>query len=201
MYNRCMANRSEEQKAKHAAYMREYNSRPEAHLKKMLRDREYREKNLEKINDYDRQRNQLQERRAARYVYGKKRREREEVNAYHKQYYQDHKEQYAAKQKRRRDRFTKEEWTEITRRYTFKHKYGITQEGFDDLVKQQEGKCALCSALHGEFGVNGRLHVDHDHASEKVRGLLCIRCNNAIERLDKVEGWAAKAEAYLARPR
>ena len=66
----------EEKRAKHAAYMREYNKLPVAHRIKLLRDREYREKNLAKIQAYDRTRSKLLARRAAKYVYGKNARKR-----------------------------------------------------------------------------------------------------------------------------
>jgi len=39
--------------------------------------------------------------------------------------------------------------------------------------KQDFGKCAIC-------GVRKKLVVDHDHRTEKVRGLLCYRCNIAV---------------------
>ena len=53
-------------------------------------------------------------------------------------------------------------------------RYGLTVEGYDLLSEQQEGRCAIC----GTDTPNGRnWHVDHDHKTNKVRGLLCHNCN------------------------
>jgi Autographiviridae endonuclease VII len=80
-----------------------------------------------------------------------------------------------------------------------KHRHGITPEQFDEMLIAQDGKCALCSTEHGAMGRAGRLHIDHDHVTGKVRGLLCMFCNHAIERLDNHNGWADRAQAYLRK--
>lgn len=51
--------------------------------------------------------------------------------------------------------------------------YGLTPEGFDLLFEDQSGACAICRTLFEDQTP----HVDHDHATGKVRGLLCGECN------------------------
>lgn len=54
--------------------------------------------------------------------------------------------------------------------------YGITLADYDAMLAAQNGLCAICSA--GEPGGNANYwHVDHDHSTGRVRGLLCTRCN------------------------
>lgn len=65
-----------------------------------------------------------------------------------------------AKQKKARDSY-------------LRRKYGITLEDYATLFKGQKGKCAIC----GNKPKKQSLHVDHDHKSGRVRGLLCFRCN------------------------
>lgn len=55
--------------------------------------------------------------------------------------------------------------------------YGITQKGFEALYSSQAGKCAICSAPIADGSGCRGLVIDHCHASGKVRGLLCARCN------------------------
>jgi hypothetical protein len=56
-----------------------------------------------------------------------------------------------------------------------KRKYGITQEQFDDMRSSQNNACAICGSEEPK-GV-GTFHVDHCHATQIVRGLLCHHCN------------------------
>lgn len=59
------------------------------------------------------------------------------------------------------------------------------------LYEKQDGRCACCGV---EVLV---LDVDHEHDSDRVRGLLCGRCNTAIGFLgDTLEG-VLRAVAYL----
>lgn len=53
-------------------------------------------------------------------------------------------------------------------------KYGITPADYDRLLEQQGGHCAICSTTPKP---GKRLDVDHDHATNAVRGLVCRRHN------------------------
>lgn len=47
-----------------------------------------------------------------------------------------------------------------------------------ELLLKQDSKCAICGRSGGTGLTNGtRLHVDHDHKTNKIRGLLCGSCN------------------------
>jgi hypothetical protein len=58
-----------------------------------------------------------------------------------------------------------------------RNKFGLTPVEFDTLLAAQDGACALCDAPPTS-GIS--LHVDHDHGTGEIRGLLCMRCNNAL---------------------
>ena len=57
-------------------------------------------------------------------------------------------------------------------------KYGITSEGYNKLFELQEGRCLICKKHQSEL--TKILYVDHDHTTNKIRGLLCIKCNSVI---------------------
>jgi len=72
-------------------------------------------------------------------------------------------------------------------------RYGITQAEYDELLARQDGLCAICRRPPGAK----RLHVDHEHGTGVVRGLLCVSCNMKLGVLEKRE-WRGSAEAYLS---
>jgi NAD-dependent SIR2 family protein deacetylase len=57
-----------------------------------------------------------------------------------------------------------------------KRTFGLTLEAYEDLLALQHGACAVCNATPRRIA----LHVDHDHETGEIRGLLCFRCNNAL---------------------
>jgi len=69
------------------------------------------------------------------------------------------------------------EWIK-QRGYVLKCRYGITLKDYDDLLKKQNFKCAICHKDSQEMTY--LLHVDHCHSSNKVRGLLCAKCNQFL---------------------
>lgn len=62
--------------------------------------------------------------------------------------------------------------------------FGITTEQYNDLLKKQNGLCALCkkpeTAVNNKRNEIKKLAIDHDHITGKNRGLLCSRCNTAL---------------------
>lgn len=75
-------------------------------------------------------------------------------------------------------------------------KYGITLRERQRMFKDQKGCCAICGKHESEF--KRKLHVDHNHKSKQVRGLLCFMCNRfRVGRLTLE--WAKKVYEYLAK--
>jgi len=74
-------------------------------------------------------------------------------------------------------------------------RYGITTDAYE--LMANEG-CAICRA-NPEFDSSVRLHIDHDHDTGVVRGLLCQRCNLAIGHLDDDPIRAIEAANYLVQ--
>lgn len=60
-----------------------------------------------------------------------------------------------------------------------KLRYNLDNEDYLLLVEQQKGKCAICQTKEPK-GRNNKFHIDHDHSTGKVRGLLCHHCNVAL---------------------
>jgi hypothetical protein len=63
---------------------------------------------------------------------------------------------------------------------------------FEALVLAQLGMCRICGTSEGV-----ELHVDHDHRTKKVRGLLCGKCNKAIGLLNDDPDLLMAAKLYL----
>ena len=55
-----------------------------------------------------------------------------------------------------------------------KAKYGITDVQYNTLLLAQCGRCAICTEILTEP------HVDHDHVTGHIRGLLCELCNRGL---------------------
>lgn len=75
-------------------------------------------------------------------------------------------------------------------------KYGLTPQSWQNLFDSQGGRCAICGT-----DVNGkkRFHVDHDHTSGAVRGILCTKCNVGIGALKDDPEIVFNAYLYLSK--
>jgi len=77
---------------------------------------------------------------------------------------------------------------------------GLSQEGYESLLKAQEGGCAGCGSPVAN-GSMKRLHVDHDHTTGEVRGLLCSSCNLALGLLKDDIDRVLRLACYLEERR
>jgi hypothetical protein len=75
-----------------------------------------------------------------------------------------------------------------------KRKFGITQDDYEVMLAVQGGGCAICGKAPSEARA---LHVDHDHRSGVVRGLLCFDCNAGIGKLREDPELLRLAAYYL----
>lgn len=73
--------------------------------------------------------------------------------------------------------------------YQKKNKYGLSKEEYLALFEKQGNKCAICGI---ELTKDVRPCVDHNHETNKVRGILCTRCNSLLgfarENIDILKG-------------
>ena len=76
------------------------------------------------------------------------------------------------------------------RNYHLRRPYGITEEHYDRMLAEQGGLCAICRDRPAE-------HVDHDHKTGRVRGLLCFNCNQALGNFTDRTDFMLGAIAYL----
>lgn len=85
-----------------------------------------------------------------------------------------------------------------------RRRYGLTSEAYDALMLAQAGGCAVCGVELASLRQR-EVHVDHDHATGRVRGLLCHPCN--VRVVPVAEGrfvtpeLLARAAEYLRRSR
>lgn len=76
--------------------------------------------------------------------------------------------------------------------------YGLSEEAFLRLWDGQHGQCAIC-LRHMEIGKRGKTacHVDHNHKTGKVRGLLCGGCNPGLGWFEDSATICRRAAEYL----
>lgn len=107
------------------------------------------------------------------------------------------------------------------RAQSFLRNYGITIDERDHLLALQGNKCALCGSTDPLPRKNARpdrrrrlpssndpraafawrWHVDHDHLTKDLRGVLCRRCNHLLGQFNDdaacLHDWMRKAITYL----
>lgn len=59
----------------------------------------------------------------------------------------------------------------------YRRTFGISADAFDAMLDAQGGGCAICGVVPER---EASLHLDHDHLTGAIRGILCLSCNQAL---------------------
>jgi restriction endonuclease Mrr len=90
------------------------------------------------------------------------------------------------------------QWRKENDEYLFEQRlwksYKLTRTQYDEFIVKQEDRCKICGK---QFTGRASRHVDHNHKTGAVRGLLCNRCNLGIGNFDDDPATLLKAAAYL----
>ena len=80
-------------------------------------------------------------------------------------------------------------------------RYGLTPDDYSAMLDAQGGTCALahCDQTPTDDR-HGRLHVDHDHVTGAIRGLVCFAHNAMLGHAKDDATALADGIAYLADP-
>jgi len=95
---------------------------------------------------------------------------RDKIIAYKNKHYHENRDKYLA----------------IERERQYLKLYGITTADFEAMLAKQKGKCAICGTERAAAKRRQMLCVDHCHATGRVRGLLCVRCNGHLGWFEKL---------------
>jgi hypothetical protein len=101
---------------------------------------------------------------------------------------------------RRRDRDRQDKWRKSNPNKDLAiqiRKYDLSTDDLQSLEINQNGVCKLCATPPGVNPRQKRLCKDHDHATGKIRGLLCDKCNRALGMLGDNVDSIAKVLIYL----
>jgi hypothetical protein len=81
-----------------------------------------------------------------------------------------------------------------TRHYHLKQRYGIGADVVELMLDAQKWRCLICAT-----GLTAKTaHVDHDHATGAVRGILCFNCNGGLGQFRDNPAWLRQAADYVS---
>lgn len=120
---------------------------------------------------------------------------KEEKNAYRREWTKNHKEhtrEYHIRRHAENPRLRPDQHLRKT--------YGITLEDYERMHAEQGGVCAICKK-DAPGGRGKRFHVDHDHQTGAVRGLLCHQCNVSLGAFEENVDVMRAAVDYILKYR
>ncbi len=81
----------------------------------------------------------------------------------------------------------------------YKKRYSITIKDYEELLEQQDRKCAICGSTKTGDKSKIFFSIDHNHKTGKVRGLLCVHCNHGLGGFKDNPEFLASAIAYILK--
>ena len=115
---------------------------------------------------------------------------RPEIKEKQREYMKEYNSRPEIKEKKK-EYASRPERKEKQRARRLKRHYGISVEEYERMLCEAAGRCAVC----GEELLDP--HVDHNHKTGKIRGLLCPQCNIGLGMFNDSAEILAKAASYL----
>jgi hypothetical protein len=84
----------------------------------------------------------------------------------------------------------------IVQQNNYKKRYGLTAQQKQAMIEDQGGKCAICQS---DLQTTHNVCVDHCHKTNKVRGILCRKCNLGIGHLNDSIDILKSAQKYIKK--
>lgn len=86
----------------------------------------------------------------------------------------------------------KEKFIQHNNQQKRQRKYRLSDDEYDEMLLAQQGVCKICEKQDYR-----RLSIDHCHASDNVRGLLCMSCNAVLGSMNDDSVFLRRAADYL----
>lgn len=95
----------------------------------------------------------------------------------------------------------RDRYRETFYRHKLAKRYGLSVDQYDAMVERCQGRCEICGKeMSFDLGVRkNRACVDHDHATGKTRGILCVACNRSLGTFGDSVAGLRRALDYLQR--
>ena len=81
-------------------------------------------------------------------------------------------------------------------KYHLKKRYGLSPQEKQSMLDDQNNCCAICKI---EFDDAKATHVDHNHDTNELRGILCRNCNLGLGHFKDSKNLILDAVKYLTR--
>lgn len=87
----------------------------------------------------------------------------------------------------------------LQRKYFLKGRYGLTVEQYEEMLKKQDSKCAICGSKDKRNDRVDYFAIDHCHTTGTIRELLCHSCNRGLGYLNDSIHTLKAALRYLEK--
>jgi len=135
---------------------------------------------------------------AFNFHYGKKDLHRNECKDCQKEWSKEYYKTIAVEEREKRKLHYKNNPKEAHNRHLM-GKFKISRIDYERMLREQDGKCAICGS--DKPSINGKkpkhFAVDHDHITGNVRALLCTKCNAGLGNYKDSPSLLRKAARYL----
>lgn len=128
----------------------------------------------------------------------------EAQRSYFRKYYQQHKNEISVSRKQyyldNKSKYEKYNESDYVRTRTLHNRYKLSIDDYEKMVVEQGSRCAICGTDNpGRKSKNNHWFIDHCHETNKIRGLLCHKCNLGLGHFNDNIDLMEKAIEYIRR--